>query len=108
MTRFLLRRLASSVVVLAGVSVIVFFLARFIPTDVGRIVSAFLTNHFTRYVDYGFTAALEDELDAISRGEEEWHEILDKFWAPFRDLVEDKDKSVRKSDVVPGFRPLMV
>ncbi len=75
---------------------------RFIPTDVGRIVSAFLTDHFTRYVDYGFTAALEDELDAISRGEEEWHEILDKFWAPFRDLVEDKDKSVRKSDVVPN------
>ena len=78
---------------------------RFIPTDVGRIVSAFLTDHFTRYVDYGFTAALEDELDAISRGEEEWHEILEKFWSPFRNLVEEKDKSVRKSDVVPN-RPL--
>jgi DNA topoisomerase-1 len=75
---------------------------RFIPTDVGRIVSAFLTDHFTRYVDYGFTAALEDELDAISRGEEEWHEILEKFWAPFRDLVEEKDKTVRKSDAVPN------
>ncbi|MEJ2515436.1 MAG: DNA topoisomerase I [Gammaproteobacteria bacterium] len=75
---------------------------RFIPTDVGRIVSAFLTNHFTRYVDYGFTASLEDELDAISRGEKDWHKTLDRFWSPFRDLVEDKDKSVRKSDVVPN------
>ncbi len=39
------------------------------PTDVGRIVSRFLAQHFTQYVDYGFTAQLEDELDAISRGE---------------------------------------
>ncbi len=42
---------------------------RFKPTDVGRIVSRFLAQHFTQYVDYGFTAQLEDELDAISRGE---------------------------------------
>ena len=41
---------------------------RFRPTDVGRIVSKFLTGHFTRYVDYDFTARLEDELDEVSRG----------------------------------------
>ncbi|MGD8235371.1 MAG: type I DNA topoisomerase, partial [Chromatiales bacterium] len=43
---------------------------RFIPTDVGRVVKKFLTNYFTQYVDYDFTAKLEDELDAVSRGEE--------------------------------------
>ena len=50
---------------------------RFIPTDVGRIVNGFLTKHFTQYVDYGFTASMEDELDEISRGEREWVPVLD-------------------------------
>ncbi|RYZ69959.1 MAG: type I DNA topoisomerase, partial [Lysobacteraceae bacterium] len=45
---------------------------RFRPSDVGRAVSNFLSGHFTQYVDYDFTAKLEDELDAVSRGEEEW------------------------------------
>src|SRR5215467_12225987 len=45
---------------------------RFVPTDIGKIVNRFLTHHFHRYVEYGFTAAMEDELDAVSRGEEEW------------------------------------
>src|SRR6202030_4178468 len=45
---------------------------RFIPTDIGKIVNRFLTLHFTQYVQYGFTVAMEDELDAVSRGEEEW------------------------------------
>lgn len=44
---------------------------RFLPTDVGRIVNRFLTNYFTRYVDYQFTAGLEDTLDAIARGEKD-------------------------------------
>src|SRR5207248_8468357 len=44
---------------------------RFVPTDIGKIVHRFLTQHFHRYVEYGFTAAMEDELDAVSRGEEE-------------------------------------
>ncbi len=42
---------------------------RFKPTDIGRIVNRFLTQHFTQYVDYDFTARLEDDLDAVSRGE---------------------------------------
>jgi DNA topoisomerase-1 len=49
---------------------------RFQPTDVGRIVSKFLTNHFTRYVDYDFTARLEDELDEVSRGEKDWVPLM--------------------------------
>ena len=45
---------------------------RFFPTDLGRVVNSFLTNHFEQYVDYEFTASLEDNLDSVSRGESEW------------------------------------
>ncbi len=72
---------------------------RFIPTDVGRVVNKFLTQHFTQYVDYDFTAKLEDELDAVSRGEEEWVPLMHKFWRPFKDLVDDKEQSVSRKDV---------
>jgi len=72
---------------------------RFIPTDVGRIVNKFLTEHFTQYVDYDFTARMEDDLDAISRGEKEWVPVLKNFWQPFKDLVDDKEKNVDRKDV---------
>ncbi|MBW6476141.1 MAG: type I DNA topoisomerase [Chromatiales bacterium] len=72
---------------------------RFIPTDVGRVVNKFLTEHFTQYVDYDFTAKLEDELDAVSRGEEEWVPLMHKFWGPFKRLVDDKETSVSRKDV---------
>ena len=72
---------------------------RFYPTDVGRVVSKFLTNHFTQYVDYDFTARLEDELDAVSRGEKEWVPLMKAFWYPFSELVQDKDASVSRKDV---------
>ncbi len=71
---------------------------RFIPTDVARIVNGFLTKHFTRYVDYDFTAQLEDALDEISRGEREWVPVLDDFWGPFHKLVEDKEVSVSREE----------
>ena len=72
---------------------------RFQPTDVGRIVGKFLTDHFTQYVDYGFTARLEDELDAVSRGEESWVPLMEQFWTPFKALIDDKEKSVSRKDV---------
>jgi DNA topoisomerase-1 len=72
---------------------------RFIPTDVGRIVNKFLTEHFTNYVDYDFTARMEDELDAISRGEQEWVPVMKNFWQPFKDLVDDKEQNVDRKDV---------
>lgn len=72
---------------------------RFHPTDVGRVVVKFLTQHFTKYVDYGFTAELEDDLDAISRGEKRWVPVMKEFWTPFYDLITDKDKSVERKDV---------
>lgn len=72
---------------------------RFIPTDIGKIVNGFLSKHFHRYVEYGFTAAMEDELDAVSRGEEEWTAPLKKFWKPFIDLVEYTEKNVSRDEV---------
>jgi len=72
---------------------------RFHPTDVGRIVNQFLTEHFTSYVDYDFTARLEDELDAVSRGEEDWIPLLEQFWRPFKDRVDHTQENVRRSDV---------
>ncbi len=72
---------------------------RFIPTDVGRIVAKFLTDHFTQYVDYDFTAKMEDRLDAISRGEEKWVPMMKEFWQPFKDLVDEKEKTVDRKDV---------
>jgi len=72
---------------------------RFIPTDIGKIVNRFLTDHFHKYVEYGFTAAMEDELDAVSRGEEEWTAPLEKFWKPFIDQVEKIEKNVSREQV---------
>jgi DNA topoisomerase-1 len=72
---------------------------RFIPTDIGKIVGKFLTTYFHRYVEYGFTAALEDELDAVSRGEEEWTLPLEKFWKPFITEVERIEKTVSREQV---------
>jgi DNA topoisomerase-1 len=63
---------------------------RFIPTDVGRVVNKFLSEHFQHYVDYEFTARMEDDLDAISRGEKVWRPVLKEFWTDFKAQVESK------------------
>ncbi|WFC42350.1 DNA topoisomerase I [Pseudoxanthomonas sp. SE1] len=77
----------------------------FKPSDVGRAVSKFLSGHFTQYVDYDFTAKLEDELDAVSRGEEEWVPLMERFWGPFKDLVAEKAETVDRSEAT-GAREL--
>ncbi|MDH3419780.1 MAG: DNA topoisomerase I [Gammaproteobacteria bacterium] len=71
---------------------------RFIPTDVGKVVNRFLTAHFARYVDYEFTAQLEDALDAVSRGESEWIPLLEGFWKDFHALVEHTETSVTREE----------
>jgi len=63
---------------------------RFQPTDVGRIVNNFLSSHFDQYVDYDFTAKMEDQLDSISRGEQHWLPLLKDFWKPFKHRVDEK------------------
>lgn len=72
---------------------------RFLPTDVGRIVSGFLTKYFTQYVDYTFTAQLEDTLDAVARGEREWTPLLHEFWTPFIKQIDTIDEQVQRKDV---------
>ena len=71
---------------------------RFVPTAVGGLVNKFLTEHFTDYVDYDFTAKLEDELDAVSRGEKAWIPLMRDFWAPFSEKVKDKGEGVSRSE----------
>lgn len=71
---------------------------RFYPTDVGRVVIEFLTDNFTAYVDYAFTANLEDELDAVARGEKDWVPVMNEFWKPFQKLIgKDYDRPYPKS-----------
>ncbi len=69
---------------------------RFTPTDMGRIVNDFLATHFDKYVDYDFTARLEDQLDSISRGEEEWIPVMREFWRSFKKRVEEKAEVSRE------------
>jgi DNA topoisomerase-1 len=71
----------------------------FIPTDIGKIVSKFLVKYLGLYVDYGFTALMEDELDEISNGEKEWHVELGRFWKPFVKQVQHITKSVSREEV---------
>lgn len=61
---------------------------QFFPEDRGRIVTSFLTHYFPKYVEYDFTAQLEEELDEISAGEKPWKSILDAFWTDFKKNVE--------------------
>ncbi len=73
---------------------------RFTPTDGGMVVNRFLSNHFTRYVDYDFTARLEDELDAVSRGEKEWVPLMRDFWTPFIAQIQNAEENVTREEAV--------
>ena len=72
---------------------------RFVPTDLGKIVNRFLTGNFERYVDFNFTAGMEDELDGISRGEEDWVPVLDRFWQGLSRQIGEVEENVTRSDV---------
>jgi DNA topoisomerase-1 len=73
---------------------------RFHPTDVGRVVARFLTQHFKQYVDYDFTAQLEDSLDEISRGEKDWIPLMENFWTAFKHQVDDKMETVSRDEAI--------
>lgn len=72
---------------------------RFFPEEVGVVVSDLLTKHFAQYVDYGFTAGMEDELDEIAEGKQQRVPVLSEWWGPFSNLVAEKDKTVTKEEV---------
>lgn len=72
---------------------------RFIPEDKGRIVIAFLENYFAKYVEYDFTAGLEDQLDEVSDGKVAWKKVLADFWVEFSNAIADT-KELRISEVL--------
>jgi DNA topoisomerase-1 len=70
---------------------------RFFPTDRGKLISAFLEKLFSKYVDYNFTAGLEDQLDEITTGKESWIKVLEMFWKDFNNNVSKvKEKRTRE------------
>ncbi|MGH8175495.1 MAG: DNA topoisomerase I [Steroidobacter sp.] len=72
---------------------------RFVPSDLGKIINRFLTRNFHHYIEYGFTAKMEDDLDEIADGKEEWVPVLERFWSEFKERVDFVDRSVTREDV---------
>ena len=72
---------------------------RLIPEDKGRLVTAFLSNYFRRYVGYDFTASLEEELDEITSGDRDWQDVLERFWKDFSAAVAETAE-LRITDVL--------
>jgi DNA topoisomerase-1 len=68
---------------------------RFMPTDLGRMVNGFLIAHFDHYIDYAFTARMEDQLDFISTGKREWVPVLSEFWDAFSTTLSAKQDVAR-------------
>ena len=82
---------ASIIKVLQDRDYVVLDKKRFNPHDRGRIVSIFLEKYFNQYVEYDFTADLENQLDEISDGKLDWKEVLRKFWETFKRLIYGKN-----------------
>jgi DNA topoisomerase-1 len=72
---------------------------RLVPEDKGRLVTAFLVNYFRRYLEYDYTAKLEDELDDVSAGDKHYKDVLDRFWRDFSAAVEETSE-LRITDVL--------
>jgi DNA topoisomerase I len=70
------------------------------PTDVGMVVNDFLVAHFPLVVDYDFTSEVEQDLDDIAQGEKKWVPVIDDVYAPFEKILKEKEKSVKKEDIV--------
>ncbi|MGA0315053.1 MAG: type I DNA topoisomerase [Alphaproteobacteria bacterium] len=72
---------------------------RFIPEDRGRVVTAFLSGFFERYIEYDFTAELEDKLDQIAKGDLNWKLVLREFWSAFFSAIKETE-NLKISDVI--------
>jgi len=79
---------------------------RFIPEDKGRLVTAFLSSFFKRYVEYGFTADLEEKLDEVSAGNLDWKQLLRDFWKDFSAAVADT-KDLKISNVIDALDEIL-
>ena len=73
---------------------------KFVPQEIGFIVNDVLVEHFPDIVDIGFTAHVEEEFDDIAEGKLEWHEMIKEFWDPFEKNLKEKEKEVKKEDIV--------
>ena len=78
---------------------------RFIPEDKGRLVTAFLSSFFSRYVEYGFTADLEEKLDEVSAGDLDWKELLRDFWREFSAAI-GETKDLKISEVIDALNEI--
>lgn len=73
---------------------------RFIPSDVGCVVSDFLNSHFSQYVDYDFTADLENQLDEVANGNLDWEKVLNNFWQPFHTQIKSIEENVSRAEAL--------
>ena len=72
---------------------------RFRPTDIGILVNDILTEHFPKIVDIQFTARMEEDLDRIAEGKQEWIPVVKEFWIPFKENLDKKTKELSKKEV---------
>ncbi len=72
----------------------------FVPQEIGMIVNDLLVQHFSPYVDYQFTAQLEEKLDEIAKGVVTWKPVVRSFWQDFYPLVKKKEKELKRSDIL--------
>ena len=79
---------------------------KLVPHSRGRLVTAFLESFFTKYVEYDFTAALEEKLDRISAGELDWKQVLRDFWKDFFAQIEDT-KELRVTNVLDALNEVL-
>jgi DNA topoisomerase-1 len=79
---------------------------RLVPDDKGRLVTAFLESFFARYVEYDFTASLEEQLDKVSNHELDWREVLRAFWRDFTGAV-DATKELRVAQVLDALNEIL-
>lgn len=77
--------------------------SKLIPTDLGLVVTDFLSQYFTEIMDYGFTAKIEDEFDRVAEGKKEWSGVVNTFYTPFK---EDVDKTMETAERIRGEREL--
>jgi DNA topoisomerase-1 len=77
--------------------------AKLFPTDLGLVVTDFLTQYFDDIMDYGFTARIEEEFDEVADGKMKWHQMIDDFYLPFK---KDVDKTIETAERAVGEREL--
>ncbi|MDY6863396.1 MAG: type I DNA topoisomerase, partial [Thermodesulfobacteriota bacterium] len=79
---------------------VTFINKKFHPQEIGMIVTDLLVQHFNKYVEYDFTAGLEEDLDNIANGEKEWKSLLNNYWEPFKNLIQEKETKLKRSDIL--------